>query len=824
MLVEASLAALAGETGPYRPKPQVPRPRAPGPARFRNAALHEWKYVVAGRPQAWPEAGLSRPEVMERLDRLPMAASAGTRRRRAQGTTLMLDWLESRPGHTWQERWVASGADTAGAQWNEPLIAALRAERPPEYQETRVLTTMGISQLLLLRLIRPGYPWLYAQKLSRFWEQARERFDPHGFARLTACLEETGRWCGRDQAIAFCQLARMLVRNGGTLAEVTVADCLEADAAMRAARESRCAGLYYDLLFEAGFLPPGSPPSIRAAKRRPLTVEELVDGYGISCTPVRDLFVGYLRERQGALDYSSLRCLVNYLVLNFWKDLEAHHPQISSLHLTPKMAADWKERLKYVRHGTNSTIRKDPAAVILAVRAFYSDIAHWALEEPARWGPWAAPNPIRPADTAIQAKVRRQQTARMHQRTRELAPALPKLMAAIHDRRRAAGRRLAAALTTGDGQQFEAGGAQLVRHVAKADLLPGAGQGSRRVYATDPATGKRRDLTFEEDDAFWAWAVTEVLRHTGIRMEEMLELTHHSFTAYRLPGTGELIPLLQIAPSKTDRERLLVVSPELAEVLTTIIFRVRGDRQALPLTPRYDVRERLTSPPMPYLMQRRHGPRWRVISDRHVQTMLERALAASGLCDAGGKPLRYTPHDFRRIFATEAVAAGLPLPILAKLMGHQNVVTTQGYAAIYPQDVIQHHRAFIGRRRELRPSAEYRQPTDAEWEEFLGHFERRKVELGVCARAYGSPCQHEHACIRCPMLRPDPQQMPRLIEIIDNLQARLSEAHHQGWLGEVEGIEISLTGARQKLDQIKATQTRSANSLVNLGLPTASPR
>ncbi len=220
-------------------------------------------------------------------------------------------------------------------------------------------------------------------------------------------------------------------------------------------------------------------------------------------------------------------------------------------------------------------------------------------------------------------------------------------------------------------------------------------------------------------------------------------------------------------------------------------------------------------------MQRRHGSSWRVISDRHVQTALERALAASGLCDAGGKPLRYTPHDFRRIFATEAVAAGLPLPILAKLMGHQNVVTTQEYAAIYPQDVIQHHRAFIERRRELRPSAEYRQPTDAEWEEFLGHFERRKVELGVCARAYGSPCQHEHACVRCPMLRPDPQQAPRLIEIIDNLQARLSEAHRQGWLGEAEGIEISLTAARQKLDQIQAAQARPAKSLINLGLPTA---
>ena len=34
----------------------------------------------------------------------------------------------------------------------------------------------------------------------------------------------------------------------------------------------------------------------------------------------------------------------------------------------------------------------------------------------------------------------------------------------------------------------------------------------------------------------------------------------------------------------------------------------------------------------------------------------------------------------------------------------------------------------------LRPSEEYRTPTDAEWEEFLGHFERRKVALGTCGR------------------------------------------------------------------------------------------
>jgi len=35
---------------------------------------------------------------------------------------------------------------------------------------------------------------------------------------------------------------------------------------------------------------------------------------------------------------------------------------------------------------------------------------------------------------------------------------------------------------------------------------------------------------------------------------------------------------------------------------------------------------------------------------------------------------------------------------------------------------------------------------DTEWEEFLGHFERRRVALGDCGRAYATSCIHEHSC------------------------------------------------------------------------------
>jgi hypothetical protein len=57
---------------------------------------------------------------------------------------------------------------------------------------------------------------------------------------------------------------------------------------------------------------------------------------------------------------------------------------------------------------------------------------------------------------------------------------------------------------------------------------------------------------------------------------------------YRLPSTGEIVPLLQITPSKTDSERLLVVSPELADVLSAIISRVRSGSPTIPVIPAYD--------------------------------------------------------------------------------------------------------------------------------------------------------------------------------------------------------------------------------------------
>ncbi|MFM9671004.1 MULTISPECIES: site-specific integrase [Streptomyces] len=220
---------------------------------------------------------------------------------------------------------------------------------------------------------------------------------------------------------------------------------------------------------------------------------------------------------------------------------------------------------------------------------------------------------------------------------------------------------------------------------------------------------------------------------------------------------------------------------------------------------------------MPFLFQRRCGPEDRAIPRNYIYACLNHALTASGLTGPSDEQLRYTPHDFRRIFVTDAIRSGLPPHIAARICGNRQVDTTLGYAAIYPEDVINHHRSFIARRRALRPSEEYREPTAQEWQDFLAHFELRKIALGVCARDFGTPCVHEHACIRCPVLRPDPEQMPRLEEIHANLLNRLQEAKEQGWLGEVAAIEASLAAAEQKLTATRDIAAR--HTTVHLGMP-----
>ena len=730
------------------------------------------------------------------------------RERRLKSVGLVLDWLERLPGETWQQRWLASGADAAGERWVDGVgeLSGLANGR-----DGRAQLTGGVTRLLMLGVVRPSYYWLYRWHSPILVRLLRDRRDPEGFARLDPLCERMPRFTPSIAGSPTGYTLRILLHNGGRLADITVPDCVEAYRAM------------------VGHAPP-APQLVRAAPRgghsprrhaadrvggqpsRSLTVEEIVDVYGVTAGPSG--ICSSLICANGARPSTTARwCqLATKLVLLFWRDLELHEPGIGSLHLAEPLARAWKERLHRVHHGNDriGKRRQDRHPILLAVRGFYADLNQWALEDPGRWRRWAAPNPVIARDLADQHKHIRRQHARMHQRTRGLAAVLPALvgMAVARQAARCRGARDYRPRTIGQ---------IVVVHVTS----PGPA-----VYVTDPARGGtgRPGAVYADDPAHEAPAQP----HTrgGIRLLGMgggRRTPPHGSTARgdardhppQLRGVhaaqhrGGDSPL-QITPSKTDRERLLVVGPELSEVLQRDHHSRQSRHRQAPLVSRYDHAEPPPQPGAALFVSAPCGLRPQVMTTIRVGQLLDETMDATGLSAADGRPLRSARMTFAASLPLRRWPPGLPIHIAAKLLGHESFGDHAGVTlrCTEDQDVVDHHRAFIARRRPCGPARSTASPRRG-----VGRVPRPLREAQGRARGLRQRlCNglHPRACVlRCPSSGPDPNQ---LREAGSRFEANSSPARRgpaARVARRVEGLEVSLAGAEQKL----AVMQRLADTL-----------
>jgi hypothetical protein len=192
----------------------------------------------------------------------------------------------------------------------------------------------------------------------------------------------------------------------------------------------------------------------------------------------------------------------------------------------------------------------------------------------------------------------------MHQRVRERLPHLPGLADTAQRCRAEMTALLDAANECEPGEVFDHAATRYRRIMGKSTDKTPRSPAKLSVGVENLTSGELINLTRREDEAFWAWAIIEVLRHSGVRLEELLEITHLALVSYTLPDTGEIVPLVHIVPSKSNEERLLLISPELASVLATVITRLRNDNAGnVALVARYDQHERVTGPPLPHLFQ-----------------------------------------------------------------------------------------------------------------------------------------------------------------------------------------------------------------------------
>jgi integrase len=793
------------------------------PSRFVRGRIDPAPAVCLVPPRPFGDLGTAGTQRICDLVTTTWQRSETTTARHRKATALVLDYLASFPGQTWQQRLDAS-----------PLaVDELATDLPAGWAADATVLKAGLRVLYCLRVLQPSAATFLTHGLTDYAESFRaaqgdERLDTF-FQHVNAYTDVT--WLHRQEAAV--DICRVLTVQGVAFADLTPAALLHyanevrrlnRRGPRRAHQRTRFPGLTaWNVLHAMGQFPSTTPSTMREALLRgQLSVEELVDRYTISDQAVRQLLIDYLQRRKADCDYATINHLARLLASHFWAGIERINPGQVDLRISPETYQAWRQSITTYTLAGQQKERTNQDDIVIAVRSLYLDLHTWAAAEPERWAIWVAPCPVPPGELRGGAARRRRVGERSADRTRVRQPRQPALVAHVEAGLEHAQAVLEQAGHVPCGDEFTVNG-RVYRRVFTASDRRVARHETPPLRAIEKATGALINLVEEEEEAFWTWAAVQTLRHSGVRIEELLELTHLSIRQYQREN-GEVIALLVIAPSKTDRERVIPISAELFHVIAQIIRRQTRNDVPIPPIRRFDPHDKLWSIPLPFLFQRVYGTRRAVFTTQTIASMLTRRCQELAQTNPAFLGLKFTPHDFRRIFTTELVNSGLPIHIGAALLGHLDIRTTRGYVAVFDEDVVRHSLEFFARRRALRPPEEYRDPTDTEWAEFEGHFDKRKVELGSCARPYGTPCQHEHACIRCPMLHVNPKMIGRIDELETDLLARRDRAETEKWAGEIDGIDLTLTFLRSKREEAERLTRRPP---IDLGFPaprTPSPK
>lgn len=251
--------------------------------------------------------------------------------KRAQGAGLCLE-LAADParGSTWQDRWTASGAEHE-ADWR-PLPQLAAGRNAASRNKTDECST-GLTLLISADVIRPSLDWLLMTPAPKNLAAAMARTrDPAAFAELAAICDASAT-SRKSRQVALARIAMIMAAKGGPVEAISVGDCIQMhQASVNACHRVGKGGefrspFFYQLLRSLGGFPEAAPPTTRAFNvRGQMSVEAMVDRYGIECRPVRDLLIDYLREFLVSSDYSTVTNLSYVLGKLFWRDLELHNP------------------------------------------------------------------------------------------------------------------------------------------------------------------------------------------------------------------------------------------------------------------------------------------------------------------------------------------------------------------------------------------------------------------------------------------------------------------------------------------------------------------
>lgn len=641
-----------------------------------------------------------------------------------------------------------------------------------------VTPTAAVRALVVGRIVLPGWSFMSSVQVEP-WVRRLPDDDPLLIThrRLTRAWERTS-WATRKGARAgTCAALRlMLTRGYDRLEQVSDAD-LEA----LPARASGMDMLDVALCGLGVFARSPRRGITRRTAQPPRSIDQLVQAK--VAAPFQAVTVAYLTAytQRVSSNYSTVRTKIRSLAY-FWRYVAEVHPEVTECRdVLPHHARGFAPWAVVTARGVQrSTARKgteDRTTTyewLVDVRSFFTDICTWGTEPGSPLAPYTpATIPLTAHDLAASgfAAAHARTTARMTATVMDLTREIPNIRAyalqAWHE----------------------------------------AAQGSAA------APGDRVAAAYERN-RFWDWALLELLLTSGLRVEEVSELTTLDVLKRQLID-GQVYYLLHVKPSKYDRARVIPIGDGLGRVIAEITAHIKAfyGTTAVPPCDRRDYVAKTPLPRAPYLLQGVGHPS--AMSIAAIRGRLQALSVAAGARHADGSPLRLGPHDCRRVFATEHLNSNTPVHVIAALLGHASLDTVMIYAKLYPDTLVEGYRAAMrGLYDTIYDSDTTTTPTLQEWTAFAASCNLRDMGTHVCALPTGEHCSRGLVCLGCHHAQPKKSAAPVFRRMITSHTRALTRAHETGEpAGQLAARQLEIDRLRSALQRAEELHTDVSNAL-----------
>ena len=661
--------------------------------------------------------------------------SLSTDRRRGAvlGTRALVDALDSLAGGTLQQRFAAFEHEV-WPRWRAGGHGA------PPYR-----WSAGVRAAVIARAVRPGWQGVMPAISPLHWIKPLPESDPLHVenARLSAAINGL-HWARHDAHHRAQTLGlRILLASGYARLEEITEDDLRGVAVEHLPRGIDALDGALCALGIFNRTPKRGPTRLMRTSR--VSAGELADRDDIPerFRAVTALYLDNYAQRVSD-HHTTMRNRAAHLA-RFWRFIDQEFPEVTGAHevlpvhgrayVPHAIAAGRGER-----RGGGDEDTQTAHGWLSSVRVFFTDLCSWATEPGsplAGHAPPAIPLTYHDLRGVGFEKVRRRVKARMTATVLDLEREIPNIRARAFT----------------------------------------AWQEAADAYTA--ASGDRR-MERAERDAFWDWALLELLVQSGLRVEEAGELTTLDVLKRHLPD-GRAYYLLHVKPSKFDRARVIPIGDGLGRVIADIIAHVRRfyGSPSVPACDNWDVHERRPLPRAPYLLQGAQHPS--VIKAEQIRTRLRRISEAAGAGCADGSPLVLHPHDCRRIFASEHLNHDTPPHVIQALLGHAAVDTVMTYAKLYPTTLVEAYRKAVrGTYESLHGAAALRNPTAEEWAEFAAGCNLRDMGTHLCALPTGDHCSRGLVCLGCTHAQPKKSAAPIFRRMLISHRRSLADGERTG--------------------------------------------